>query len=753
MKRSFLILTAILITVAYIAPSAHAFDSDEFSNAVSYTCTLDEATGKIVVDGTVHHDVMMKYPSYKIRLYAIAPGERLDDVISDTQRSPLAETVMTIKFTFSIPVKSSLERYSKYAVIFCSEDGEQYVAGTPKYPAVSSDFEYLRGDRGAYKGVLCDSSALSFDVGASMVVIDVDMSKMRGDISDAILYPSNGEYLSFSRTYVEGLDKQINSASVNGAKIYLRFLLSATDKDLCVACMSDGDKRGFPNIYDEYTLGYISSISKFLMERYTEGIGKISGVIVGDRADDIVNTNYVGDMSAEQYADAYVLYLTVVAGAMRMTDSTLDIVIPVSDRDEYSENKVEQTTTSDFLNRVISELEYGTSGRFKCSVMIQSDVVPFGINNLNISEGVDLEAQFASGEIHAGNVKSFADHIRKLSGTYVSAPSNIIFMWEPPADLGGSALHTAYAYIYYKLYAEADISSFVINVCDSEQLLQLANTVSFIDTQHGSTVTSDLLKYFNKNTWSDVIGADINEDTRETRFEFSAVTGVTPQSYKSSFVYYTFADYDIFNNTYLGVNGKSIYSTPDSLGKRSLQLRTESLDIGHSADCTYILDYIESFKYTPIIALTVGLDEARDDSSALYELRLTLGTDASVAVCKAVIGSGTTQTLFFDVSAFAANYTADYVRVSIRPLTEASGGCTLRIYDLCGYSDTYSGDELEELITEQRNALRNTGTVGENEVQKTIITVICIIVALVAISAGLFMSFRRDDNKTRIKRN
>ena len=63
MKRSFLILTAILITVAYIAPSAHAFDSDEFSNAVSYTCTLDEATGKIVVDGTVHHDVMMKYPS------------------------------------------------------------------------------------------------------------------------------------------------------------------------------------------------------------------------------------------------------------------------------------------------------------------------------------------------------------------------------------------------------------------------------------------------------------------------------------------------------------------------------------------------------------------------------------------------------------------------------------------------------------------------------------------------------------------
>lgn len=747
MKRSLLLLLAILITAMNVAPSVYAFDSNEFAGAISYTCTLDESTGKIIVDGTVHHDVMMKYPSYKIRLYAIAPGEQLEDVINDSQRAPLAETKMTIKFTFSISVKSSLERYSKYAVIFCSEDGKQYVAGTPKYPAVSSDFEYLSGDRSAYKGVLCDSSALSFDVGAGLVVIDIDISRTRGDITDAILYPSNGEYITFSRAYVESLDKQINSASVNGAKIYLRFLLDSSDEKLCVALTDDSQKRGFPNIYDEYTLGYISSLSKFLMDRYADGIGKISGVIVGDRVDDIEHTNYVGDMSAERYAEAYVLYLSVIAGAMRMTDSTLDIVIPVSDRDEYTENKVDGTTTSDFLNYVISELEYGTSGRFKCSVMIQSDVVPFGITNENISGGVDLKAQFALGEIHADNVKRFADHIRGLAGTYVSAPSNVIFMWEPPVELSGSALNAAYAYIYYKLYSEADISSFVLNVRHIDQLMQLSEVMSYINTQHGSTVTSSLLKYFKKSSWEDIVDTKLVDVSGEMRFEISTLTGAAPQNYKSSFTYYTFADYDVFNNTHLGVNGKSIYSTPDSSGKRSLQLRTERLDAGYSADCTYVLDYAESFKNTPVIALTVGLDENAENASALYELRLTIGKSNARVVCRAVIENGNTQTLFFDISDFAANYSADYIRISVRALTQNTGESTLRIYDLCGYSEVYSNDELAERIEQQRAAVRNVTLESENVAYKTLITVVCIIVALVAVSGGLFMAFRKDDNK------
>ena len=174
MKRTVSIFLLILILFAAVAPSVSAAGRADqlFGDAVSYTCVLDESTGKIVVEGTVNHDVMIKYSGYKIRLYAVAPGEQVQDVVNDLQRAPLAETSMTIRFTFSIAVRTSLERYSKYAIIFCSESGAEYVAGTPMYPAVSSDFEYLRGDRSGYKGVLCESAALSAEMGAGTVYKD-----------------------------------------------------------------------------------------------------------------------------------------------------------------------------------------------------------------------------------------------------------------------------------------------------------------------------------------------------------------------------------------------------------------------------------------------------------------------------------------------------------------------------------------------------------------------------------------------------
>lgn len=756
MKRKISLLMFILILLSCLAPLVCAVSDSRtnvFSDAVSYTCTLDEVTGKIVVSGTVNHDVMTKYPGYKIQLYSVAPGEYVEDVINDVDISPLAQTDMTIKFTFSITAMSSIERYSKYAIIFCSESGAKYVAGTPKYPAVSSNFEYLRGDRSVYKAVLCESSALSAEVGAGMVIVDVDMGKMLGGGSDSILYPANDNYISFSRSYVEELDKKMISARVSNAKIYLRFLFDPSDEMFCVASVENTDMRGFPNIYDEDTLDYISSLSKFLMDRYSDDKGKISGVIMGDRADDIVSTNYVGAMSMDQYADAYVLYLTVVAAAMRMTDPSLDIVIPISDKDGYSSNKNTNTQAAEFLDYVISELEYGTSGRFKCSVMIQSDVVPFGISNNNISSGVNTEAQFGGGRIHADTIKHFTDHIRKLSNTYVSAPTNVIFMWEPPADLGGSALNTAYAYIYYKLYSELDVSSLVVSASTTDQLLQLADTITYIDTQRGNNVTAPLLKYFGAKNWEEVIGVSAISVNSRAYFEYSALSNVSEKTYKSSFCYYTFSDYDVFNNTHLGENTKSVYSTPDSSGNRSLQARIEPLLPGESAECIYTLDYAESFKYTPVIAVTIGLDDGVENSNALYELRLTIGAATSRAVCKAVITSGNTQTLFFDISNYAESRTADYVRIGVRALTGETEECMLRIYDLKGYSNSYSNDELSTLIEEHRATLRSTENTAGATTYRTIISVICVFFVLVAVGAGLFMVFKKEDSKKNTERN
>ena len=108
--------------------------------------------------------------------------------------------------------------------------------------------------------------------------------------------------------------------------------------------------------------------------------------------------------------------------------------------------------------------------------------------------------------------------------------------------------------------------------------------------------------------------------------------------------------------------------------------------------------------------------------------------------------------LFFDVTDFAADNSADHIRISVRPLTQSTEKCTVRVYELCGYSNDYSNEELASLIEQHRAALRNTKADDDSGAYKTIISIICIVFALVAVGAGLFMAFRKEDNERREER-
>lgn len=751
MKRAISLFLTILILLSLAASFAYAEGSESIrgteaalANAVSYSCDVDNATGKIIVNGTVNHDVMIKYADYTIKLYAIAPGADARETIDSGEVEALAQTPMTIKFTFTIKPETTYERYSKYAIVFRSEDGEEYIAGTPMYPSVSSDFQYVRGDRRGYKGVISDTAAISSSVGAGTVIVDVDLGRMLGDVSDAILYPTGETYVPFSKSYVEELDRRIMSSSVGDARIYLRFLLSAADERLSIAVTEDASRLTVPNVYDEYTLDYVSALSSFLCDRYADTDGSIRGVIMGERADDVEATNYIGGLSLEEYGDAYVLYLTVVATAMRLSDDSIDVVIPFSDKDEYSSARADGTYSSDFLKYVISGLEYSTSGKFQCSIMLQSDTVPFGITNENIVNGIDTSAKYGEGRIHADNISAFTNYVITLTTSYVSAPMNVIFMWEPPTHLRGSALNAAYAYTYYKLYGVSAVSAFVLDAESTEQLDELSHLMRYVDTRRADSVTAPLLEYFGAESWASVVGSEIKVNTIQTLYECGELSGVQSGDYKSSFTYYEFSDYNVFHNTHKGQGCGSIYSTHDSKGSRALQMSAGAMRVNEAAEITYLLDYSESFLYTPVISLRLGVEET--GGGGLYEVVLTLGEGRERVRCRAVIEVGSEQRVFFDVSDFALSHTADYMKISIRPLVSDADNCTLWLYDLCGYSDEYTSEELDTLIKTQREDLRNPPQSDPNRIYRTVLISVCIVFVLVAVSVGLFMLFRRDEH-------
>ena len=602
MKKMISFLLSIIIMLLATVPSVASdleqplAEEHSFSDAVTYSCIYDEKSGKIKIDGSVDHDITLKYPDYELRVYMIPPGESAENVINSEEHEYLASTAMTIRFTFGIPAETTIQKYAGYAIVFRAPNGVEYIAGPPMIPSVSSSFKYTSGDRSSFKGILLDSTARAGDSGAGRVVIDVNLTLMNGDRSDVILYPTRDKYISFRKSYVEELDKRIMSAVSGGADVYLRFLLGAADSRLSMAVSPDPEKYGIPDVHNESTLEFISALSTFLAKRYDDNSSSISGVIVGNKIDEVENTNYIGDMSFEEYVDAYTLYLTVVASSIRSHLSDIDIVIPLSCKNISASTRA-GFSTSEFFERIVSNLENGVSGEFSCSVMLQSDVTPFGITNQNIINGVDMSSAFGEGKIHVGNIGAFVSFVEGLARKYDSAPSNVIYMWEADEELRGSALGCAYAYTYFALYSQSRISSFVVSLNDSDAYDDIKSVFRYIDTQHAAQKTQGLLKFFAAESWSDVVGTATAINTDKKIYELYGIT-TRAGNYIGSFSYFDFSSYDIFKLMFAGENCSDISSTHDPHGNRALQITSNALSRGEILQCIKSFEHKESY-HTP----------------------------------------------------------------------------------------------------------------------------------------------------------
>ena len=220
-----LVLCLVMCIVGNIPTFAAEESNNQFENAVYYTCVYDHTKEKIVVEGTVNHDTMIKYKDHEILIYAIAPGGSYDQLILDPERTPIASTSMTIRFSFRIDVHSSLDRFSRYVVVLRSPDGEEYPADKPMIPNVASDFNYTYEERVSFKGI---DTPITSDVtasGAGTVIVDINIDDVVGDTSDSILYFVNDKYFYMRRSYVSEIDTRVRSATASGSKVYLRFLL------------------------------------------------------------------------------------------------------------------------------------------------------------------------------------------------------------------------------------------------------------------------------------------------------------------------------------------------------------------------------------------------------------------------------------------------------------------------------------------------------------------------------------------------
>ncbi len=743
MKKICAFIVCIAMIIPFFVSSASAVQADNTelnNNVVYYTCDYDASSKQVIIEGTVNHDFMVSHSDYIIKVVSVLPGEDFDN-INIYDRSVLAEAFMSVKFTFFIKADSNAERYSKYAVIFFSPDGEDLIVGEPKIPSVSSAFSYDSDKRIGFKGILADNMSLISDSGAGTVIIDVDFGKMLGETSDSILYPMNDSYIHIKKSYISELDKKAVSAAVGGGRVYFRLLLNADETFIEPFSYSKEKKYSIPNVYSETVIDYIYALTSFLAERYCDKYNGIYGIIAGTCIDETENVNSIGDIDAEEYAELYTLYITVLANAVRRNDNTADVVIPLSSANDYTSNlsTAVRIRPSVLLEKIIYRLDNTVSGDFDCSAMIESETTPLGITPNNIGDGINLGYKENTASLGASNISDFTDYLEVLSKRYDNVPSNIIYLWHSAPSLVGDALCCSYAYNYYTLAKNSAVSSFVADF--GENTASAEGLLKYIDTDKSNEYLSKLLRYFKDMSW-----VDDKPAVKRVLIEKELFSS-KPNGMSGFFNYMDFTSSSVFECMNVGANCDYIRSDYDSYGTRALHVGINPLELGETAECIGFFKYGEDYSYTDFLSLKFKVSDVTADEGALYEVSLTVGMDNSRIVASGYVQNGAVSELFFDVSDFSAISYGDCIKISVRCLSGESEALSLWLYELNGYSDEYTSEELVKLIEASRRNIRGEKENDDGSFDYTlIITVAGIMFAIGAVAVGLFMVFRREND-------
>lgn len=689
-------------------------------NSVTFTCTFGEEAKSIEIKGNVNHDVLVSHKKYTIEVYRIAPGATFADIVSSESSQSVASAAIAVKFEFSVSAKTAQDKFSQYAIALRSPEDELILAAAPRYVKVESSYVYDGSSNTAYKGVSSPATSVCGDLGFGTAIIPVYYDKLLSTSSNGYMYPVGDSYCYFDKSYVDELGGKIRTYSATGGRVYLQLLLPSGSS---VIKGYGGEGYGaiydMPDIYSPETLSMVSTFVEFLAERYDSYMsGVIGGFIVGSRIDSPIH-NFCTGLDVTEYAQRYAYYLTVVASVARYVNPNMDIVIPFSNADAYSsleEGESGSRYSAQLLEGVLSALDGSTSSAFSCSTMIEVEGSPIEDSQEEKSKKVPVEYE---GSIGINNVDVYSAFLSDMRARYKSAPSNFIYVWKVPDTLVGNDLCCAYAYSYYSLLDRDGLSSFVVSFEDSASngvpaLNDVKKLVRYIDTDSGPAESGKLLQYFGASSWTEVVNG-LTTTNRPIRKIYSTnKEDLSSIEWTGSFSYFDFSSGNI-SDWAQASNGKILKSEHGKDGRRALRQNVSKVSGSEHSDLFCLYEYTENFVYTPALKFELEITDVHEDSTALYEVAITVGCGGSLVNEKYVVRAGEVSELWLDMRAYNAYEVAKYIKISTRSITGTSEEYSLWLYDVVGYSAEYDSEALDKNISAERLRVRDLLDVVEDD--------------------------------------
>ena len=721
-----------------------AEDNDELVDIASFNCTYDVEAKRVRVSGTIQSSVFADRSNYTIAVYAVPPGETEYGVISDKDSKCLAEAPISIKFEFSFRASEIIDRYSRYAVVLRSPEGEYTLTTEAQYPEVSSDFA-ASNNKKYYKGLSAEYSSAFTDVSAGSAILPLYWDSLFSDSSSSNLFIGvDGKQFFFNKTTIDKLDVALRSMSVSGTKVYLRLLKrpqghTELEGELAAEYL-------MPDVYDEETITKLHAAVTFITERYSKESGAISGIIIGKGWDEPDKYNYFPVSYEEEYVDRCTTYAVIVGNAARTVDPSIEIAIPLmgegfSEKSEDGNNEFRVFVESflDYLDNIIH-------GGVNCSFLMETSESPLGISNDNINEGISVNTPNPDKRFYAGAQKEFSNYLADLNEKYRSCPQKYIFLWTPSENVSGNALAAAYVYSYYTLLADSSVSFFAVDLTDDRRALleDIAYVMKYIDTSEGLSVTQNLAAFFGRSSWSEIVSASVIASYGVRRIYDFDVTLNKYENLAGEFAYFDFSSSNLIESWYAGVGCTTLKTDYREDSIKSLRADLALDETQGASEILYVYSYPENMIYTPYIRLRFHISDSAEDS--LYEVKFIFGNEDGRAEGSVIVRGNEDNEALVDISQYVLKNMTESIRISVRSLSGENSECSLWVYDIYGLSKDYTSIQLDDLISLERDKIRKPEQQAEDrELFGKVAIALAIVIVTGAIGFGLFASFKRED--------
>lgn len=728
---------------------------------VSLHCSFGEDGSTVNIGGTVAHELLISYSDYTVDIYDLSFSETEEDILNSPNAQPIASSPIAIRFDFVVKNIDILQKYRSYFAVLRSPDNEKILATYAKYPSAVSDYEYDMQDKNSFKGIETELVSSASNAGAGRVIIPVYLNRLFSESSSGYLYQSGGENVYFNQNYIESLDAKVRTATAAEAKVYFRILVDGDCSGLSIAKIENGAQANYylPDIYDRKTLATVDASMSFLAKRYEDfQSGRLCGIIVGKEADSISESFCAAD-DFLLYAEQYFTYMLVVSNAVRKSISDCDIVVPISSRNTYSE--AEQANREDFTPTAVIEallelFDKRLSGEFDFSLMLETDSAPFSLDKGIVDGKIDYNQEPDGEYICAQNIEVFVSYFNSLKSRYASAPKGFMLLWNASEDISGNALTAAYVYSYLKSLEYEELSCFTVSLAETERndkysaFYALRHIFEKIDTSESENAISNLLSYFGCESWAQVLQYENNPELPVTQAVSNAdAMNALPDGIKGQFSYFDFSTSIALNDWFKGnlCNNLSLRNMGSGL---ALNVTMSTSKYGEYSEVLCLYEYSEKFSYTPYVAFRVQIDAEKAENS-LFEILVTGGSGREKIIASKTVTVGEEAVVLFDISDYSSEY-IDYWKVGVRSLDGFSGGLTLQLYDIVGYSTEYDSDTLGNMINEERMRIRNQSLSNEDSADmSTVIIIVSVAVLIISLGVGIFICIRPGDEEKRKK--